>query len=154
MMKPCEYKNDYFYFVVRPGKKEEKDVLIYCSGINVTRFLPMMQGRLGLGSNPIVSGLQLVKYDLCTLAHARGATPKEHYCNPDCGVTPPTRDGWYTEPLLIQNPGDLTPEEIVGFAVKGMVKRINAASLSGTQVPDDIAPAEMQKQLETLCRPS
>ena len=89
-MEKHEYKNDYFYVVVRPEKKQDKDVLIYCSGINVTRFLPMMQGRLGLGSNPIVSGLQLVKYDLCTLAHSKGATPKEHYCNIGCAGIVPT----------------------------------------------------------------
>jgi hypothetical protein len=147
-----EFKNDFFYFVVRPEKKDGKDVLIYCSGINVTRFLPMMQGRLGLGSNPIVSGLQLVKYDLCTLAHSKGAIPKEHYCNIGCAGIAPTKEGWYTEPLLLENPGDMTPEEIVSFAVKGMVKRINATSLSETKMPDDLPPAELQKHLEVLCK--
>jgi len=151
-MKKYEYKNDYFYFVVRPDRKEDKEVLIYCSGINVTRFLPMMQGRLGLGSNPIVSGLQLVKYDLCTLAHSKGAIPKEHYCNIGCANIAPTKEGWYTEPLLIENPGDMTPEEIVSFAVKGIVKRINATSLSESKMPDDLPPAELQKHLEVLCK--
>ena len=151
-MEKHEYKNDYFYFVVRQEKKDNQDVLVYCSGINVTRFLPMMQGRLGLGSNPIVSGLQLVKYDLCTLANEKGAIPKEHYCNIGCAGIAPTKEGWYTEPLLIENPATLTPEEIVSFAVKSMVKRINAASLSDTKMPDDLPPAELQKLLEVLCK--
>lgn len=149
-----EYKNDYFYVVVRPEKKEGKDVLIYCSGINVTRFIPMLQGRLGLGNSPVISGLQLVKYDLCTLAHAKGAIPKEHYCNIACAGNVPTRELWYTEPLLIENPGSLTPEEIVDFAVRGIVKKINAASLSDNKLPDDLPPAELQKHLEILCRPA
>ena len=151
-MKEHAYINDFLYFVVRPQKKEDKDVLIYCSGINVTRFLPLMQGRLGLGSNPIVSGLQLVKYDLCALAISRGAEPKEHYCNIDCARTAPTKEGWYTEPLLIENPGALTPEEIVGFAVGSMIKRINAASLSDHQLPDHLPPGELQTHIETVCR--
>ena len=153
-MKKEEFKNDYFYFVVRSEKKDGKDVLIYCSGINVTRFLPMMKGRLGLGSNPIVSGLQLVKYDLCTLAHAKGALPREHYCNIGCAGIAPTKEGWYTEPLLIENPGDMTPEGVVGFAVKGIVKRINATSLTDAKIADGLSPADLQKQLEILCKPS
>jgi len=153
-MKKYEYKNDYFYFVVRPEKKEGKDVFIYCSGINITRFLPMLQGRLGLGSNPVISGLQLVKYDLCTLAHATGAIPKEHYCNISCAGNVPTRESWYTEPLLIENPGSLTPEKIVIFAVRGIVKKINTASLSANKLPDDLPPAELQKHLEILCSPA
>ncbi len=154
IMKKHEFKNNYFYFVVRPDRKDERDVLIYCSGINVTRFLPMMQGRLGLGSNPIVSGLQLVKYDLCTLAHERGAVPKEHYCNIGCAGIAPTREGWYTEPLLIENPTNLTPEEIVVFAVKGIVRRINATSLTSEKIPDGLEPSELQKHLDALCSPA
>jgi len=153
-MKRHEYKNDYLYFVVRQDKKDDKDVLIYCSGINVTRFMPMLQGRLGLGSNPVISGLQLVKYDLCTLAHAKGALPREHYCNIGCAGNVPTRESWYTEPLLIENAGGLTPEEIVDFAVNGIVRKINAASLSDNKLPDNIPAAELQKHLEILCRPS
>ena len=153
-MEKREFKNEYFYFIVRPEKRDGKDALIYCSGVNITRFLLMMQGRLGLGSNPIISGLQLVKYDLCTLANSRGATPKEHYCNIGCAGIVPTKEGWYTEPLLIENPGSLTPEEIVDFAVKGMVKRINATSLSEKKIPDNLSPAEMQKELAILCKPA
>ncbi len=151
-MKQHDYINDFLYFVVRPQKKEDKDVLIYCSGINLTRFLPLVQGRLGLGSNPIVSGLQLVKFDLCTLAISKGAEPKEHYCNIDCARIAPTREGWYTEPLFIEKPGELMPEEIVTFAVKSMIKRINAASLADRQIPDHLPPDEMQKHIEAICR--
>jgi hypothetical protein len=93
-----------------------------------------------------------VKYDLCTLANETGAIPKEHYCNIGCAGIAPTKEGWYTEPLLIENAGNMTPEEIVAFAVKGIVKRINATSLSDTKMPDDLPPAELQKHLEILCR--
>ena len=151
-MKKHEYINDYIYFTVRPDRRGDKDVLVYCSGINLDRFLPMTRGRLGLGSNPILSGLKLVKYDLCTLAHSKGASPNEHYCNISCAGNVPTRESWYTEPLLIENPGSLTPEEIVGFAVRGIVKKINASSLSENKLPDDLPPADLQKHLEVLCR--
>jgi hypothetical protein len=48
----------------------------------------------------------------------------------------------------------MTPEEIVGFAVRDIVKRINATSLSDTKVPYDLSPAELQKHLEILCKPA
>jgi hypothetical protein len=78
--------------------------------------------------------------------------PKEHYCNVDCAGIAPTKEGWYTEPLLIENAENLLPDEIIGFSVRGMVKRINAASLSGYQVPDNLSAAELQTHLETLCK--
>jgi hypothetical protein len=150
-MKTSEFKNDYLYFVVKADNVDGREVLTYCSGINVTRFLPMMRGRLGLGSNPLVSGLQLVKYDICTLAHSRGAVPNDHHSRKACAGTAPTSEGWFTETLLIENPGSLSPEEIVSFAVKGMIRRINATSLSVSKVPYDLPPAEIQRHLEPLC---
>jgi hypothetical protein len=153
-MKKYEYINDFLYFAVRSEQKDGGNVLIYCSGVNVTRFLPMMQGRLGLGSNPIVSGLQLVKYDLCTMAISKGAEPKDHYCRTACAGMAPTKEGWYTEPLLIERPGNLTPEEIVRFAISSMVKRINATLLSDRTVPYDLEPAELQVHLAALCTPA
>ena len=153
-MERQEYKTDYFYFAVRPDKRDGKDVLIYCSGINVTRFMPMLQGRLGLGSNPVISGLQLVKYDLCTLAHSKGSTPREHCCNIGSAGNHPTKDYWYTEPLLIENPSGLTPAEILDFVVKGIIKKINAASLSEQKLPDNLPPSELQKYLDIVAKPS
>lgn len=150
-MKTSEFKNDYLYFVARSENLDGKEVITYCSGINVTRFLPMMKGRLGLGSNPLVSGMQLVKYDLCTLAHSRGAAPNDHHSRKVCAGIAPTTEGWFTETLLIENPGGLTTEEIVSFAVKGMIRRINAASLSVNKVPYDLPADEIQKHLEPLC---
>jgi hypothetical protein len=48
----------------------------------------------------------------------------------------------------------MTPAEVVGFAVKGIVKRINATSLTDTKVADDLSPADLQKQLEIICKPA
>lgn len=152
-MKKHEYINDFIYFTVRTEKKGEKDVLIYCSGINLDRFLPMTQGRLGLGSNPILSGLKLVKYDLCTLALSNGATPHDYCGHSDCFGIAPTKEAWYSEALLIENPGGLQPEEILRFAVGDMVRRIIKTSLSDHEVPDlPLKPYDLQSHLEIICK--
>jgi len=153
-MKKHEYINDFIYFTVRSEKKgDKKDVLIYCSGINLDRFLPMTRGRLGLGSNPILSGLKLVKYDLCTLALSHGATPHDHCGHSDCFGIAPTKEAWYSEALLIENPGSLLPDEIISFAVKSMVNKITNTSLSDHEVPDlPLKPYDLQAHLEILCK--
>jgi len=43
---------------------------------------------------------------------------------------------------------------VVGFAVKGIVKRINATSLTETKMADGLSPADLQKQLDILCKPA
>ena len=152
-MKKHEYINDFIYFTVRPDRRGDRDVLIYCSGINLDRFLPMTRGRLGLGSNPILSGLKLVKYDLCTLALSHGATPHDYCGHSDCFGIAPTKEAWYSEALLIENPGNLRPDEIIRFAVGNMVKKIINTSLSDHQVPDLLLkPDELQPHLEILCK--
>lgn len=152
-MKKYEYINDFIYFTVRTGRRGDKDVLIYCSGINLDRFLPMTKGRLGLGSNPILSGLKLVKYDLCTMAISNGATPHDHCRHSDCFGIAPTNEAWYSEALLIENPGNLQPAEIIRFAVRGMLSRIINTSLSDHKVPDlPLKPYDLQAHLEILCK--
>jgi len=151
-MESLEYRNDYFYFVVSQARKDGKEVLQYCSGVNLDKFMPMMRGRLGLGSNPIVSGLQLVKFDLCSLAISRGAQPRTSV-NGDCAQITPDSGVWYTQPLVIENYGDMTADEIVRFCVDGFVKRIAASSLIPHALPEGLlAPYELQGHLETLCK--
>jgi hypothetical protein len=152
-MKDSAYVTDYFYFAVRQDKKDGRDVLVYSSGVNLDRFLPMMRGRLGLGSNPILSGLQLVKYDLCRLALSKGAVPRDQHGSTRSAADVTLSEGaWYVEPLLIENPSGILPEEIVAFCVDSYVRRVAACSLQKYDVPDSVLPpGEMQAQLQTLC---
>ncbi len=152
-MKQSEFFTDYFYFVVQSEKKGDKDELHYCSGVNVTRFMPMLRGRLGLGSNPMISGLQQVKYDLCTLAISKGATPRENVKTAECAGMAPTSETWYTQALIVDNAADLSPDDVIQFCVNSLMKRIVATSLSGHKVPDSIlAPRDLQGHLELLCK--
>jgi hypothetical protein len=113
----------------------------------------MMRGRLGLGSNPILSGLKLVKFDLCTLALSKGATPRDYCGHSDCSGIAPTKEAWFSEALMIENPGGLQPDEIISFAVSSMLNRIANASLSAHKVPDfPLKPYDLQVHLDILCK--
>ena len=147
-----EYINDFLYFVVKPENRDGKDVLIMCSGVNLDKFAPITRGRYGIGGNPVRSGLQLVKYGVCSLAISRGAKPRDIW-GYHCDGIAPTKDAWYAEPLQIENPGDLTPEEIISYGVTTMVKKIVACSGLGIEAPGHLqAPGELHAYLETLCR--
>ena len=152
-MKDSAYVTDYFFFSVKKDKKDGEDVLNYCSGVNLDLFLPMVRGRLGMGSNPITSGLLLLKYDLCGLARSKGATPR-----PDHGTTkserlPLSEGTWLMETLLIENPSGMVPEEIVAFCVDNYFRRVAAFSVKKYEVPDSLlSPGDMQAQLDTFCK--
>lgn len=152
-MKDSAYVTDYFFFAVKKEEKAGQDVLVYCSGVNLDLFLPMMRGRLGMGSNPITSGLQLLKYDVCSLALSKGAVPSSRHGTTKCAGMTLSEGTWYIENLLIENASGMLPEEIVAFCVDSYVKRIAACSLQKHEVPDSLlSPVDMQTQLDTLCK--
>ncbi|MBA4371719.1 MAG: hypothetical protein C0402_02525 [Thermodesulfovibrio sp.] len=147
-----EYVNDFLYFVVRSEVRGDKEVLIMCSGVNLSRFSPITRNRYGIGGNPILSGLQLVKYDLCSLAMSRGAVPKDIW-GYHCDGIAPTKDAWYAEPLQLENTENLPPEEIITFGVRNLLQRVISCSRLGYEVPETVpSPAELQVYLEDMCR--
>ncbi len=147
-----EYKNDFLYFVIRPGKDRSRDQLIYCSGVNISLFSAITSGRHGIASNPAMRGLQLVNLDVRDLILSRGATPKTLRGN-DCSSITPARDTWYTELLSIQNAPVSLPDEIIDFGVISLLKKIYTASRRELHLPADMpGPQDLQSFLEAECR--
>lgn len=152
-MKDSVYVTDYFFFSVKKDRKDGEDVLYYCSGVNLDLFLPMVRGRLGMGSNPITSGLQLLKYELCGMARSNGARPRAAKGTTKSAGLPLSKGTWYMEALLIENPSGMLPEEIVAFCVDSYFKRVAAFSLNNYEVPDSLlSPVDMQAQLDIMCK--
>jgi hypothetical protein len=146
------YINDFLYFVIRPDTHKGKDVLIYCSGVNVSRFIPITRGRHGIGSSPVVRGLQLVNLGVRDLALSRGATPRALRGN-ECEGIVPTKDTWYTERLLIENAPESFPDEMLDYCVHNLLKKIFKASMREVQLAETLLRAdELQLFIETQCR--
>jgi hypothetical protein len=152
-MKDSTFVTDYFFFSVKKEEKDGQEVLHYCSGVNLDLFLPLVRGRLGMGSNPVTSGLQLLKYELCGLARSYGATPKPAHPSIKSVGLPLSEGTWYSEALLIENPSGMLPEEIVAFCVDNYFRRVAAFSREKYDVPDSLlSPSDMQAQMDTLCK--
>lgn len=153
-MKESAYINDYFYFTVAQDKKDGQDVLICRSGVNLDRFLPLIKGRLGLGTNPVISGLKLVKFDLCTLAMSKGDLPKDQNGATGYAGVPHSEGTWFIEqPLVIENTSGMLPEEVVAFCVDSYAKKLAEYSLNKYVAPaSPISAVDMQAQLDTLCK--
>ncbi|TAN38569.1 MAG: hypothetical protein EPN25_13645 [Nitrospirae bacterium] len=151
-MKKFDYSNDFLYFAALPEKRGDKDVLLYCSGMNILKFFPLTKWRFGIGGNPIVSGIQRIKYEICSLAISKGAVPHELNESP-CRSLVPKKDSWSSEFLLIEDAAGLVPEELVTFAVTSLVDKIVTSSHLDYRVPETLLPPyELQAFLETLCK--
>ncbi|MGE5893718.1 MAG: hypothetical protein ACM34I_06660, partial [bacterium] len=126
-------------------------ISVYCSGVNVFRFLPVTKGRHGLGSNPAMRGLQLVNLGVRDLALSRGVTMKAFRGN-DCTGIAPTQGHWYGERFLIGNAPESFPEEVIQYGVINLVKKIFKATMLEVDLPGTLlAPNELQAFLETQC---
>ena len=125
--------------------------MLYCSGVNIVRFLPITKGRHRPMSNPAMRGLQLVNVGVRAMALSNGATPKALRGN-ECAGIAPTKDSWYTERLLIENAPESLPDEIIHYGVINLLKKINHAILLGAKLPDELLkPDELQVFIGNLC---
>jgi hypothetical protein len=144
------YLNDFLYVVIRPDTTGDTDALIYCSGVNITRFTLITKGLHGLSSNPAIRGLQRVTHGVSSLALSKGATPKAVRGRHCAGITP-TDDTWYTEQLRIEDTSGLLPGEIITFAVMSLMEKIVTGCCLNVRPPDDLPkPEKLQLFLESL----
>ncbi len=143
-----EYINDALYFVVIPEGKR----LIYCSGVNFKRFLPITKGRHKAMSNPVIRGLQIVNHEIRSMAIEAGATPETIILTACKGIAP-TDDSWNTESLLIENAPEGFGEKIITHAVINLLKKIDKAIMLDTTMPEHLLPpGELETFIEKLCR--
>lgn len=152
MKKSYEYRNEFLYFVIRADESRRKGSLVYCSGVNISRFFPVTRGRHGIGTNPAMRGLQLVNLHVRDMALSQGATPKRMRGN-DCAGLVPTDETWYTELLLIEDAPESFPEEMIDYCVTNLLRKIFKAVLLEAPLPERLLnPDELQVFLDSLCR--
>jgi len=149
---PYQYVNEFLYFVIKPAVSRGNGAFMLCSGVNLSRFLPITRQRHGLASNPALRGLELVKIGVCDLALAKGALPKIIRQN-DCAGLTPTDEGWFTEILLVENAPESFPEEVIDYCVMALLKSIFKACRLEVALPDELPkPEELQLFIEGVCR--
>lgn len=149
--KTYEYITDCMYFVIRPYEIGGPRTYLLCSGVNVSRFLPITRKRHGLASNPSLRGLELVNLDVRTLALSRGAVPKAYRGNDCAGITP-TQEIWYSEGLLLEDASPSFVEEITPFCVISLLRKITRGSgLTEVEMPAALpTPEELSSFVDSL----
>jgi len=142
-----EYINDFMYFVIKPvdGKRH-----IYCSGVNLTKFLPITKGRHRLGQNPAVKGLQTLNNDIRAMVIENKSTPetiKNLFCQQ---IKPLKEDLWYTESFLIHNYSNKLGEKIEKFAPIELLRKMFRAMLINESIPENLSSQDFQEYLYRL----
>jgi hypothetical protein len=143
-----EYKNDFLFFTF---KRLEGKNYVYCSGVNVTRFLPITRGRHRPMSNPAIRGLQLVNLDVRSLALSSGARPS--ILRGEKCIGGDTAGGnWFTEALLIDNATDGLAKRIIDHCAVHLPRKMVKAIMIPDSLPDKPVPPDvLQKILEDMC---
>lgn len=146
-----EYKNDFFYIVIREAPGQGPRSYIYCSGINISRFDPLCWGKAGICSNPAFKGLQLLRADVSGFALKRGIVTKNAEQLP-CDSIAVYGDGWYREnALLIEEASPEAVREILEFSVTDLVRTILTVCFPDLKIPAGVLnPQAMQRFLESL----
>lgn len=146
----ASYINNFLFFVIMRDQANGKSAFIYCSGVDVHRFLPITKGRHGQASNPAMRGLQLVNLGIIDMALSKGVTVKKSHGN--CQGIAPTSGGWYSERLHMKNASESFPEEVIEYCVINLVRKIIKASTLPDAAPEILLqPKHLQLFLENLC---
>lgn len=147
-----EYKNDYFYLVLRQAPELGAGTHVFCSGINMTRFDPICWGKAGICSNPAFKGLQQLRANVSSFVLHRGRKTRSAEQFPCSAITPPVGQGWYREtPLALEQLSAADIHKVLEFGVRDLVTTVLTVCAPGEKVPDRLptAPA-MQKFLDAL----
>ncbi len=144
-----EYRNDFLYIVL---KSSSQNRFIYCSGVNITRFLPLTKGRHRLGQNPVEKGLQSVNNEVKSLLISEGASIKTPVGNLCPEIRKDGKDLWYTESFYIKGLDTIEFNKIAWYVVLHLLKKIYLAMMLDEKPPEmPLPPEELQEYLDRLC---
>ncbi len=151
MINSLEYINDFLYFVFLPYESTGDNAMLYCSGVNLDRFLPITKGRHRPLANPARRGLQLANLGVRALALEKDASPKALKSS-DCAEIVPKSNGWYRDKLLIENVPDSLPGDILNYVILNLLGRFMHSCQLNETLPDKLPdPDELQLYLDSLC---
>ena len=147
-----EYRNDFFSISIRESEQRPGSY-IFCSGLSLPRFNPIIWGRTGICSNAAFKGLQQLRADVSYFALQRGIVTKS--AETPCKSKSKQGHGWYQESaLLIEDASPEVVQEILAFSARDLVQTILTASHPDVTVPAGLDPAASQRLLESLGVPN
>lgn len=146
-----EYINDFLYSVIKSDSTGSGTSFVYCSGVNISRFVPLTRGKHGQASNPAFRGLQLTNHEITAMVRDKGAVVKI-IKSKDCSGLAPTLDTWSTESMVLENIPLSLVEQLVSVSVTTLLKKILSVCLPKIKLPGELpSPDELQSFLQSLC---
>jgi hypothetical protein len=148
-----EYKNDFFSIIIRESEQRPGSY-VFCSGLRLHMFNPIIWGRTGICSNAAFKGLQQLRADVSFFALQRGIVTKDAAIPAD--LKSGNGHGWYQEnALLIEDASPEAVHEILEFSARNLVQTILTACQFEVKVPAGaLDPAAMQRFLESVSVPN
>jgi hypothetical protein len=144
-----EYKNDFFSIIIR-GSEQRPGSYVFCSGLSLPKFNPIIWGRTGICSNAAFKGLQQLRADVSHFALQRGIVTKNAETSADSKSG--HGHGWYQmDALLIEDASPEDVREILEFSARDLIQTIITASRPDVTVPAGyMDPEAMQRFLESV----
>ena len=145
-----EYKNDYFYIIIREAPEYGPRAHMLCCGIDIMKFDPLCRGRAGICSNPAFKGLQLLRADISAITRKKGASSKPLNYG-ECMLVSPRGEGWYRESMLLDEVTPKAAKEILAFGVMDLLKKVLVVCAPGTKLPKKLPnPPQLQAWIKSL----
>lgn len=146
-----EYKNAFFYVVIRQETGTGPGTYLFHCGINTRWFCRLAWKKAGICSNPAVRGIQLLRTHVSAFASRHGMVADKAE-DVDLLSLAPRGHGWWNEnPLRIEGATYEKLRELIEFSVTDLVRTVLAVCVPGVPVPEAfLDAAAMQKFLESL----
>ena len=145
-----EYKNDFFYIIVRQAPEHGAGAYLLCCGVNITRFDAFCRGSHGICSNPAFRGLQLLQADLAAFAISQGVRVNRSDYGA-CMLIAPKGDGWYRESLLLSGASPKIAKAVLNYAVHDLLTKVLTVAAPRVVVPKKLPnPPALQAFIESL----
>jgi hypothetical protein len=145
-----EYKNRYFYIIVRQAPEYGEKAYMLCCGIDIMKFDPLCRGKSGICSNPAFKGLQLLRADIAGIALKKGASSRPLDFG-ECMLISPRGEGWYRESMLLDNISPKAAQDILHFGVKDLLTKVLTVCSPGTKLPQKLpTPPALQEWIRSL----
>jgi hypothetical protein len=161
-----QYINDFLFCVVKsdepgvasqpPGADDGElrgaGTLVYCSGVNTTRFLPLTAKKHRMAQNPAFRGLQSSNLEVRSFAIDRGVTPRSVERD-DCALLNSLQeDTWYKELILFDNAPASFAAEVAAFSVLNFLRIMLHCCHIYDELPKELPDAgKLQEYLDSLC---
>lgn len=146
-----EYKNGYFYIILREAPEYGPASCILCCGIDIMRFDPLCRGISGICSNPAFKGLQLLRADIAAIALKKGARPSKLDDYGECMLISPKGEGWYRETMILHDVTAKIAREILEYGVRDLLTKVLTVCAPGAKLPKQLPnPKELEQYIRSL----